>query len=89
MESELIIESVFYGQHMYKEAWRPFIGQILSDFQETDNRHDRRAITVFGNGTIVGRVPRGPSEDNMSLFMRFVSLWTAASKCVRIIERCT
>ena len=77
-----------HGHHLlYKEAWRPAIGQIRTSrlSRKLDNRHDRRAAAVFGDVGIVGHVPesgQGLSEDNMHLFMRFLSLWTTASKCL-------
>lgn len=38
MELQLIKESVVRGHHVYKDVWRPVIGELLPVFQETDTR---------------------------------------------------
>ena len=44
MEREVIEESVVHGHHVYREAWRPVIGEIHPVFSEPNNCHDRRAV---------------------------------------------
>ena len=51
-------ESVVLGHHLYKEVWRLIIGQQLPVFSEPDNIHDRRAIVVYKDSSVVGHVPR-------------------------------
>ena len=50
MEREVIKEGVYLvlGHHMYKEAWRPVIEEILPVFSEPNNRHDRQAVAIYG-----------------------------------------
>ena len=62
MEREVIKESVVRGHHVYKEAWRPVIGQLLPVFSEPNNRHDRRAVAIYLDGVVVGHVPREISK---------------------------
>ena len=40
MEGEAIEESVVHGHHMYKEVWKPVIGQELPVLSEPNNNHD-------------------------------------------------
>ena len=58
MESELVKESVVRGHHIYKEVWSPVVGELLPVLRESNNVHDRRAVTVFKDGNIVGHVTR-------------------------------
>ena len=58
MEPELVKESIVRGHHIYKEVWSPVVGEPLPVLQESIIVHDRRAVAVFRDGTIVGHVPR-------------------------------
>ena len=49
MEGE---ESVACGHHIYKEVWRPVVGQELPLIHEPNNRHDRRTIAVYMDGEV-------------------------------------
>ena len=55
---EMTKESIVREHHVYKEVWRPIIGQQLPVFSETDNIHDRRAVAVYKDGSVVGHVPQ-------------------------------
>ena len=57
MQAECTKESVVRGHHVYKDVWRPVIGELLQIFHETNNRHDRHALAVFKEGIFVGHVP--------------------------------
>ena len=55
MEREAIKESVVRGHNVYKEAWQPDIGEILSVFSKPNNHHDRRAVAIYlWDGVVVG-----------------------------------
>ena len=49
--------SVIRGHHVYKEVWRPVIGQF-SVLAEPTNCHDKRAVAIFQDAEIVGHIPR-------------------------------
>ena len=51
-------ESVVRGHNIYKEVWRPVIGELLVVLQESSNTHDRRAVAVFKDSVVVGHIPR-------------------------------
>ena len=53
-----LYDSVIRGHHVYKDVWTPRIGEILQVARYTDNHHDRFAVGVFKEDTIVGHVPR-------------------------------
>ena len=59
---ELSKVSVVRGHHVYKEVWTPVIGEVLPVFPEPDNPHDKRAVAIFKEGSIVGHVPRELSK---------------------------
>ena len=56
--STLDVTSVVRGHHIYKEVWRPIVGERLLVTNEVGNAHDRRAVSVQKEGQIVGHVPR-------------------------------
>ena len=62
MQAECTKDSVVRGHHVYKDVWRPVIGELLQIFDETNNRHDKHALAVFKEGIIVGHVPREMSR---------------------------
>ena len=51
-------DGVIHGHHVYKQVWTPFIIEELTLQQESHNSHDRFAVTVMKEGSVVGRVPR-------------------------------
>ena len=54
------LESVIHGCHIYKQIWRPLVGEILTLEQEEDNNHDKFAVSLLKNATctVLGHVPR-------------------------------
>ena len=52
MEGEAIKESVVRGHHIYKEVWRPVIGQELPVLSEPNNHHDRRVVAIYMDGEV-------------------------------------
>lgn len=52
------VESVVRGYHIYKTIWTPYIGEKLPLEAEDNNLHDRHAVAVIRNGTVVGHMPR-------------------------------
>ena len=52
------LESVTRGRHNYKQIWRPLVGEILTLEREEDNNHDKFAVSLFKNATVLGHGPR-------------------------------
>ena len=50
-------ESVVHSHHVYKEVWRPVIGQFPV-LAEPTNCHGKRVVAFHRDGEIVGHVPR-------------------------------
>ena len=55
---EYVMESAVRGHHVYKSVWHPVLGEQLTLERENSNSHDRHAVSVMKDGTIVGHVPR-------------------------------
>ena len=55
----LAISSAVHGFHVYKDIWKPSIGDKLacSCEREFDNCFDKFAIKVVNNGETVGHLP--------------------------------
>ena len=51
-------ESYVTGHHVYKGIWSPFIEEEMLCEVEPDNIHDKYAIKVLKDNTVVGHVPR-------------------------------
>ena len=62
MASELCVDSVVRGHHVYKSIWTPALAEELLVEQENDNEHDLYAVCVMKDDTIVGHVPRAFSR---------------------------
>ena len=58
MESELILESVVRGYHVFQHIWNAVITEELPCRVETGNPSDRFAVAVLKQDTAVGHVPR-------------------------------
>lgn len=61
MSTELHVESVVRGHHIYKSVWTLVIGEDFTVEQECGNKHDRYAICGKKSDTIVGHMPRSLS----------------------------
>ena len=57
------------GYHVYRAIWSAALGEILQCERESDNLHDRYAVSVMRHGTIIGHLPRRISCVS-SLFLR-------------------
>ena len=57
-EAVAVKESVVRGHHVYKEVWRPIIGQELPVLSEPSNIHDQRAVAIYLDGVVVNHIPR-------------------------------
>ena len=53
----LAISSAVCGFHVYKDIWKPSIGDKLACEREFDNCFDKFAIKVVNNGETVGHLP--------------------------------
>ena len=58
MSDALMIDSCVRGYHYYQDVWDPVIGEQLECVQEPANLHDRYAVAVLKEETVVGHVPR-------------------------------
>lgn len=52
------IDSMIRGNHVYKDRWDSFIGEVLVCQREPHNFHDPFAVAVMKTGNIVGHIPR-------------------------------
>ena len=62
------------GHQVYKDIWTPFVDEILSVEQETDNAEDHFTVAIMKAVTIIGHVLHKVSflfshySNNMSFF---------------------
>ena len=56
MASELHVDSVVRGHHIYKSIWTPALAEELLVEPENDNEHDIYAVYVKKDNTIVRHV---------------------------------
>ena len=47
-----ILESVIRGRHIYKQIWRPLVGEILTLEREEDNNHDKFAVSLLKHAIV-------------------------------------
>lgn len=52
------VSSCVRGHHVFKNIWRPTIGEQLVCKREVSNAQDTYAVAVMRGGTVVGHVPR-------------------------------
>lgn len=52
------VDTVIRGYHVYKEIWSATLGETLVCSRETDNYHDRFAVSVLKRTVTVGHVPK-------------------------------
>ena len=55
-------ESFITGNHIYKDIWRPTLGERLMCEREPENAYDQYSISVIKNDTIVGHIPKRISK---------------------------
>ena len=55
-------DSAVRGYHVYKDVWKPAIGEKLHAEQEPDNAVDKFAMKVVKNNETVGHLPREDSR---------------------------
>ena len=47
------------GRHIYKQIWRPLVGEISTlEREEGNNNHDKFAVSLLKHATVLGHVPR-------------------------------
>ena len=73
---EYVMESVVRGHHVYKSVWHPVLREQLTLERDNSKSHDRHAVSVMKDGTIVGHVPR----ELLSVYYHFIR---PRSTCVR------
>ena len=52
------LESVIHGHHLCKQIWQPLVGEMLALEREEGNNHDKFAVSLLKESTVVGHVPR-------------------------------
>ena len=52
------LESVIRGHHIYKQIWQSLVGEILTLEREEGNNHDKFAVSLVKDATVVAHVPR-------------------------------
>ena len=55
---QLSLPSCVRGHHIYKRAWTPVTGEVLSCERETGNTEYRYAVAMLRRGAVVGHVPK-------------------------------
>ena len=50
------------GFHIYRNIWKPNIGDIVCCKIEPENRRDKFAVAVINNDVVVGHIPREHSR---------------------------
>jgi len=53
-----ILESVIRGHHIYKQIWRPLVGEILTLERKEGNNHDKFAVSLLKDATVFWHVPQ-------------------------------
>ena len=51
------LQSVICGDHIYKQIWRLLVGEILILEWEKGNNHDKSAVSLLKDATVLGHVP--------------------------------
>ena len=47
------LESIIHGRHIYKQIWRPLVGEILTLEREEGNNHDKFAVSLLKHTTVL------------------------------------
>ena len=55
---KLTFDSIVRGYHVYKDLWKPAIGEELHDEQEPDTAVNKFAVRVVKNDETVRHLPR-------------------------------
>ena len=63
--------SAVWGYHVYKDVWKPTIGEKLQADQELVNEADKFAVKVVKNNEIVGNLP----SQVLANFVVFYHTW--------------
>ena len=60
MEERFVLETVVRRYHVYKDVWKPRLGELLQCKMEFGNIHDPYAVAVVRDdgGEVVGHIPR-------------------------------
>ncbi len=62
MATELQVESIVRGHHVYKCIWTPVLEEELLTEQEDNNGYDNYAVCVKKGSIIIGHLPRSFSR---------------------------
>ena len=67
-EQASTLESVIRGHHIYKHIWWPFVGEVLTSEREEGNNHNKFAVSLLKNATVIGHVP----QELLRVFWHFI-----------------
>ena len=59
--------SAVHGYHVYRDVWKPSIGENLVAKREFNNSMDKRAVKVVKGNETVGHLPRNFSRSGESV----------------------
>ncbi len=77
--SVIRVKSVVRGYHVYMAEWDPSIGDHFDLEIEENNRHDRFAVAIIVDESIVGHVPKEFSKI-VYYFLRNGCHWNSRRK---------
>ena len=52
------LQSVICGHQIYKQIWWPLVGKILTLKREEGNNHDKFAVSLLKDATVIGHAPQ-------------------------------
>jgi len=82
-QAALVISSAVRGFHVYKDIWKPSIGDKLSCEREFDNCFDKFAIKVVNNRETVGHLP---CKFSKIAWYRFDFIWCFGDDSSKITD---
>ena len=79
------IESTVMGYHVYRNSWKPIIGEVLNTCNEPQNEVDKYAVAVLdSDNTAVGHLPKGKSGKYAKTIFYFLRSDPLNNCCVKI-----
>ena len=65
IEKYYCIDAFVMGHHVYKDIWKPVLGEELDVSMESNNIKDKYAVAVYqkGKSDVIGHLPLGRSAN--------------------------